>query len=184
MNLSTEKKIYILTIGEYSDKYVHDKACLSMEDAECLIADLNLDERECVSVEELEIYDPQEKIKYIIPDVIRVYVHADYNDCGCCYDHFISIDRRPSLTIDPISLLDICKNRISFYMDIKDPLAKTSQSFDENIEKIQKRMEKIAWDRLAKIQSLLKLEGWTKEIIETTMNNTILAFGDMEEEKK
>lgn len=178
------EKIYILCVGEYSDMYVHDKACLSMEDASILCEELQAEDRwGSIRIEELEIYSPQGKVKNIIPDILSVYVRADYSNSGVCCDHFISINREPCFTIKPISFFDINKNRISFYMFIKDPLAKTLRSFEENMEKIIKRTHKIAWDKLAKIQSLLCLEGWTKEMIETTINNTTLAFDFIEEER-
>ena len=155
-------KVYIVTSGSYSD-YQIDRVFLDKEKAETYV---KLSEGRDAILEEYEADDDK-----LINKI--TYVYASYRkDCSYSEDY---IDVR---IIDTNSLDTTKENlnndRFWLYMSGEKSLTISralNREYEE--ENIKNKYKKVLYDLMAKIESLLQLEGWDEKMVQEWLGQNV-----------
>jgi hypothetical protein len=158
-------KVYIVSSGEYSD-YSIDRIFLDKEKAVKYV-ELSQHGWSSTRLEEWETSDDNQ-----IEEITYVYAHYSK---GCNY-------RADKVTVEvrKTNNLDTGENKpdanyfwYSDYSGEKRVLIERVLNGNYEEEKIKKKYEKVCYDLMAKIDSLLTIEGWNEKMIQEWLGQNI-----------
>jgi hypothetical protein len=162
-------KVYIVTAGSYSD-YRIEKVFIDKEKAEKYIA-LCQDNWDYPQIEEFETDDDK------LIDKIT-YIKASYSKGRSSYrKNEVEVEIKVTNTLDN-SEEDMNRNSFYFYSWSGDKdltiLRVLKGEYDE--ERLKSKYAKVTYDLMAKIESLLDIEGWDDKMVKEWLDQNTDEF--------
>jgi hypothetical protein len=163
-------KIYIVTSGEYSE-YGIDRIFLDKEKAEKYV-ELSQNAWNSTRLEEWETSDDEQ-----IDEITYIYAHYS-KDCKYKSDS-ITVEIRKTNSLDDKEKAHN-KNYFWFsdYSGEKRVLIERVLNDNYGEEKLKSKYTKICYDLMAKIDSLLSIEGWNEKMIQEWLGQNIEEYLD------
>jgi hypothetical protein len=164
-------KIYIVSSGEYSD-YGIDRIFLDEEKAKRYV-ELSQNGWNSTRLEEWETSDDEQ-----IDEITYIYAHYSK---GCKYrsSDSMAVEIRKTNGLDDREKAHI-KNYFWFsdYSGEKQVLIERVLKGNYEEEKLKSKYTKVCYDLMAKIDSLLSIEGWNEKMIQEWLGQNIEEYLD------